>query len=425
MSARIMSYMREKLETQLKPGLEMLRADLLPNGRLRAPGMELLIAHYEETFRAMDEGHKKLCWYEFCITPELFFAMDIHPFNGELHTAVMNLGTPDVCWRFIDAAEADGVPPELCALDKIIHGALLEREMPRADFVVAATAPCDSSRIGYQMFEQLTDCPFYRLDAPVEDSREAYLYYAGELRRLIGFLEEQTGNRFDGDRLREVCEESNRATEALLELFELKRARPCPLSAAVTGGMYMAMLTALGLPQLSRYAELLRDAAAEAVRQGRGAVNDERYRVLWYYVPVMFDIGLHQWLEESFRAVVIMDFLNSFFRQDPIDTTSVDTMLLSLARRGLETSMSRLRVDGHKLTERFLHDYEDFGADCVVFPTPGGCKHIWGWLNLLRETCRERGIPICVFDIDLMDSRVQSADSVRVTIERFFKTVME
>ena len=76
----------------------------------------------------------------------------------------------------------------------------------------------DSSRIGYQMFEQLTDCPFYRLDAPVEDSREAYLYYAGELRRLIAFLEQQTGSRLDGDRLREVCEESNRASEALLEL---------------------------------------------------------------------------------------------------------------------------------------------------------------------------------------------------------------
>jgi benzoyl-CoA reductase/2-hydroxyglutaryl-CoA dehydratase subunit BcrC/BadD/HgdB len=424
-SAGIMRYMREKLEAQLKPALEMLWSDQLPNGRLRAPGMEILIGHYEETFRAMEEQHKKLCWYEFCITPELFFAMDIHPFNGELHTAVMNLGTPDTCWRFIDAAEADGAPPELCALDKIIHGALLENEMPRVDFVVAASAPCDSSRIGYQMFEQLTDCPFYRLDAPVEDSPEAYLYYAGELRRLIGFLEQQTGSRLDVDRLREVCEESNRASEALLELFELKRARPCPLSAVVTGGMYMAMLTGLGLPQLSRYTGLLRDAAAEAVRQGRGALTDERHRVLWYYVPVMFDIGLHEWLQERFGAVVIMDFLNSFFRQDPIDTTSVDTMLLGLARRGLETSMSRLRVDGHKLTERFLCDYEHFGADCVVFPSAAGCKHVWGWLNLLRETCRERGIPICVFDIDLMDSRIHSADSVRMAIEEFFETMME
>ena len=93
---------------------------------------------------------------------------------------------------------------------------MLKNEMPKADFIVTGSAPCDSSRIGYQMFEQLADCPVFRLDAPVEDSREAHLYYASEIRKLIGFLEEQTGTRLDPDRLREVCEESNRATDAFL-----------------------------------------------------------------------------------------------------------------------------------------------------------------------------------------------------------------
>jgi hypothetical protein len=241
-----MSHMREKVEKQLKPMLEMLRAEQLPNGRLLAGAMELVIGHYEETFRVMDERKKKLCWYEFCLTPELFLAMDIHPFLGEVHPPIMALGTPEVTWQYVDVAEESGTPPELCVLDKFMLGALLRNEMPKADFVVTASAPCDSSRIGYQMFEQLSDCPFYRLDAPVEDSREAHAYYASEIRKLIGFLEEQTGNRFDGDRLREVCEESNRATEALLERFELKRARPCPHPGAVTFSSYMAMLNSLG-----------------------------------------------------------------------------------------------------------------------------------------------------------------------------------
>ena len=57
-----MSHMREKVEKQFKPMLEMLRAELLPNGRLLAGAMELVISHYEETFRVMDERKKKLCW---------------------------------------------------------------------------------------------------------------------------------------------------------------------------------------------------------------------------------------------------------------------------------------------------------------------------------------------------------------------------
>jgi hypothetical protein len=60
----------------------------------------------------------------------------------------------------------------------------------------------------------------------------------------------------------------------------------------------------------------------------------------------------------------------------------------------------------------------------VVFPGPVGCKHVWGWLSLLREVCREEGIPICAFDLDWMDSRIRSADSIKTTLEQFFATVM-
>ena len=424
MNAMPMTYMRGKVEQQFKPMLQLLGGDLLPHGRLLAGALELVIAHYEETFRVMDERHKKLCWYEFCLTPEIFLAMDIHPFLGETHPPAMALGTPDVCWQYVDAAEAHGTPADLCVLDKFMLGALLSNEMPAADFIVTASAPCDSSRIGYQMFEQLSDRPVYRLDAPVDDSPEAHAYYAGEIRKLITFLETQTGNRFDSDRLREVCEESNRATEAQLELFELKRARPCPHPAVVSFNSYMAMLNSLGSPQLTRYLQFLRDDAAEAVRQGRGAVANERHRVLWYYVPVTFDIDLQNWLEQNFNAVVILDLLSSFFRQEPIDTTNLDTMLVSLARRGLEATMGRLRVPASRLTERFLRDYTDFGADCVIFPAPVGCKHVWGWLSMLREVCREEGIPICAFDLDWIDSRVRPTESVRAGIEEFFTTVM-
>lgn len=424
MNVPSMSYMREKVAQQFKPMHQLLQEDLLPHGRLLAGAMDLVIAHYEETFRVMDEREKKLCWYEFCLTPELFRAMDIHPFLGESHPAIMTLGTPDVCWQYVDRAEEHGTPPEICVLDKFLLGALLSNEMPTADFIVTASAPCDSSRIGYQMFEQLTDCPVYRLDAPADDSPEAHAYYASELRRLIAFLEAQTGRRLDPDRLREVCKESNRATEALLDLFDLKRARPSPHPGSVTFNSYMAVLNSLGLPGLTRYLEFLRDDATDAVRHGRGAVANEQHRILWYYVPIVFDLEMHDWLGERFNAAVVIDILSSFFRQEPIDTTNVDTMLLGLARRGLEATMGRMRMSAADLTERFLRDYADFGADCVLFPAASGCKHVWAWLGLLQEVCRERSIPLYAFDLDWMDSRVRPVESIRAGIEEFFETIM-
>ena len=420
-----MARMREKISDQFRPTLELLKAEMLPHGRLLAGALEVGIDHYESTFRIMDSRERPLCWYEFCVTPEIFRAMDVHPFLGEVHPPILTLGTPELCWEYVDQAEAAGVPSEVCVLDKVMMGALLNDEMPRADFIVTASAPCDSSRISYQMFEQITKCPVLRLDAPNDDSHEAHAYYAGQLRKLIAFLEEQTGRRLDPDRLREACEESNRAAEVMLELFELRRAIPCPQSGTVSFNSYMAFLCALGSPSLTRYLEYLRDDAALAVREGRGAVPEEKIRVLWYYVPVTFDFDLPTWLEESFGAVVITDMLSSFLRQDPIDTRNVDSMLEGIARRSLETTMGRLRVHASNLTEAFLRDYRDFHADCVVFPSPVGCKHVWGWLSLLREVCRERGIPLCAFDLDWMDSRTRPVDSIRSGLEQFFTTVME
>ncbi len=419
-----MPRMREKVAGQLRPMIEMLRAGMLPHGHLLAGALEAVVAHYEETFRVLDEHNRKLCWYEFCVTPEIFRAMDVHPFLGEVHPPILTLGTPELCWHYVDRAHAYGLPSEVCVLDKVMLGALLEGEMPQPDFIVTASAPCDSSRIGYQIFEQITGCPTLRLDAPTDDSAEAHRYYAGQLRKLIAFLEEQTGRRLDPDRLREVCEESNRACEAMRELLELRRAVPCPHPGTVGFNSYMALLCSLGSPELTRYLEFLRDDAAARVAAGRGAIPDERYRVLWYYVPVTFDFELATWLEETFGAVVITDALSSFLRADPVDTSDFDSMLVGLARRGLETTMGRLRVRASVLTERFLRDVQDFRADCVVFPSPVGCKHVWAWLGLLRRVCRERGIPLYAFDLDWMDSRTRSSEEIRGGIEQFFATVM-
>lgn len=181
-----MQHMRNKVEQQFKATLQLLEADLVPHRRLLAGAMDLVIAHHEETFRVMEERDKKLCWYEFCLTPEIFRAMDIYPFLGEIHPPIMSLGTPDVRWKYVDIAQENGTPSDLCVLDKFMFGALLSNEMPKADFMVTASAPCDSSRIGYQMFEPLTHCPVYRLDAPADDSPEAHAYSALETQTVRG-----------------------------------------------------------------------------------------------------------------------------------------------------------------------------------------------------------------------------------------------
>ena len=133
----MMKRMRRKVEEEFKPMLQMLEAKMLPHGRLLAGAMDLVIGHYEETFHPMDEGHRKLCWYEFCLTPELFLAMAVSPFLGEAHPTLMSLGTPEVCWQYVDRAEQSGMPSDICVLDKFMLGAKLLLR-PNTTYVVPA-----------------------------------------------------------------------------------------------------------------------------------------------------------------------------------------------------------------------------------------------------------------------------------------------
>ena len=108
-------------------------------------------------------------------------------------------------------------------------GLLLSGQLPDPDFVIGTNLPCDNIVIGYQMYANLLKVPTYYSDAPYGAGMDDVEYFSGEIRRVIAFLEEQTGKRMDYDRLKELLEESNRAAECLIEINELRKNIPCPM----------------------------------------------------------------------------------------------------------------------------------------------------------------------------------------------------
>ncbi|MBI2876456.1 MAG: 2-hydroxyacyl-CoA dehydratase, partial [Candidatus Tectomicrobia bacterium] len=50
-----------------------------------------------------------------------------------------------------------------------------------------------------------------------------------------------------------------------------------------------------------------------------------------------------------------------------------------------------------------------------------GCKHGWGIVGLIRDTCKEIGKPLLVFDADAFGGSPHVAAGVRRKIEEFFQ----
>ncbi len=422
MAKQPLEKMEEILNGFLKPMAAMLSENPPPDeGPFLLKTVEIYNRNLQEAIDIARNREKKFVWYEFCLTPEIFLAFDLYPFMGEIQPSIYSRLRQDFIAEFIDTAENSGVPPEVCSIDKVLVGAILADEMPQPDFVITTSAPCDSSRTGYQLMEQLWEAPVYRLDAPFSDDSQAIKYYAGQIRELIPVLEKLSNRKFDIDRLREVVEESNRASEYIGEWNALRRLKPCPTPANILMSVYAAIINNFGKPHCTEYCKSVYEFARD--RANSGTLKGEKTRVLWVHVPALFDDTIFNWMASEFGAIVVDDMLSSYLRQLPIDTTSLDSMLLGLAQRGLNMTMGRLRLPAPVYVNDFLKSYHDYSGDCAILAAHSGCKHCWGAANLVREAARREDIPLLIFDFDFLDSRIVSTETLQHKIEPFFRTM--
>ena len=415
----------------LEPMARLLRADSTPPfgdyGHVAAAALDREVAHYRDIAAAMADEKRKVAMFEFGLVPQLFYAFDCAALCLEFFPGFHSGVDISTVYDFLEAAEEAGVPSDTCSTDRFIVGATLSGELPTNSFFVTSSSPCDGTRIAYPILQKVLDCPMLFLDAPFRDDREAARYYGGQLKdRLIPFVEEQTGRKFDIDRFREVVEESNRAYELLVDTRETYRVKPAPHYGMLRALSYMLFIHGAGRPETTETLRIFCDDATQRVREGRTeGPFPEKHRVMWVHVPPTYDYELFPWMEERFGATLLVDSLSSTCTLEPIDTTSLESMLEGLAWQGLDMTMSIMRYDSATLIDFTLKAYEQYGCDCMIATQHVGCQSICGARGLIREACREREIPLLFVEFDYNDDRVLAREQMRAQIEDFFTTVME
>lgn len=364
--------------------------------------------------------------HEDLVPPELLFGMGLVPWMPELLGIMLPLVDPPFMEPYIDRAEEEGLPPDLCSLPKSTTGLVLSGHMPPAVAMVTSNMPCDGGMAQYALFERELGIPAFRLDVPhhFHDER-AVDYFATQLRELIHWLEAHTPGRMDWDRLREVCAERNRAVEHELELWDLLRARPAPMAAET---VYLShLMFGIGRPGTPRGTAVFRriaELAASNLREGRGALSDERFRVALWNPPTLIFSDLFAWAEPRWGIAMLMDML-TYHRHPFVDIRTPDTMLRDLARIVMQGPMARhTRGPAANFFGDLFHFTKELSLDMIWMAGHIGCKNTQALMGMFREECRKRDIPLLVIDYDLSDTRVVSPAGIRQQVDRFMETVM-
>jgi hypothetical protein len=382
----------------------------------------------ENMFAAVDEG-RPFVWHNCGCSPELIKGLEgVQTMPIEVLTVLQDIvGEVDYTLALIDEAEAHGVAPEVCSIDKAAVGTVLRGLYPEPACMFYHNTPCDSQIAAIKSLTNMTGKPMRLMDVPYLSGEREVKYLAQQFEDAIPFLEEHTGSKFSWDRFSEVCEESNRTAEYLRDWNELRRHRPCPQVSKIVG-LNTALLVAFsGDPEGTAIARGFRDEAKERIERGESAIEGgERYRAVWYQDPVWWDLQIYDWMESELELVIPMDLFGYYAPEAMIDTSSRQSMLEGLARKDLRVLPMSRQFKGP--IDYYIDDYlrlcVDYEADFGIFAGHVACKHGLGGIGLFREASREAGIPLLYFEFDMFDPRVTSAEEIQEGISSFIEDIV-
>ncbi|WP_094607526.1 Benzoyl-CoA reductase subunit B [Sporomusa silvacetica DSM 10669] len=385
---------------------------------------EVQKVYWQSVYQAHEKG-LKLILHGPNMPPELIYAFGAVPFLLDCVPTRIASSKEGVA-RYVDIAEKY-VPSSLCGLDKTDIGAILSGDIEKPDAIIYASAPCDSTRVAYPAIADHLGVPSYCIDTPYKKDERGFAYIAEEMRGAVAFLEEVTGNKLDWNRMAEVIGHSNKAYELLGKIAELRQNIPCPLPGRllVLNELFGAMV---GSPEIIDFLEAQYKIGKEAADKKEGCLEgEEKFRIMWLQNMIWSNVGILDWLEKEYGAVVIMDafgYQASYLINDPWNE---DEVFIGLAKRMLGAPMTH-GASGPvepwmELVERAITDYK---CNVSFFAGHVGCKHTWAAGKLIKDMVYNKfGMSTLTFDLDAVDRRYKGEDAIKETIKEYMDTLIE
>jgi benzoyl-CoA reductase/2-hydroxyglutaryl-CoA dehydratase subunit BcrC/BadD/HgdB len=400
----------------------------LPTARVHKEILRLYRQYVEKLFDAVDRD-KKIIWSNFAVPTTLMRGFDEdkvfwYMFETLPIALISMLGGINA--RMIDAAEAAGVPPEVCSMDRIALGSVIENCIPRAEAAFYITTPCDSQTCLVNNMVAKHKMPTIVVDMPYRYGPEQVSYLAGQFREAVEFLEESLGVRYAWDRLKQASQLYNEMMETILEWVDMRRLNPAPQNCETISLMIAVVILFSGTHQGVDYAREMLADLKERHERGKQATKDYEIRAIWYGDPIWSNLTFYNWLERELHVTVPMDMFAYYAPVGLINTDSETGMLEGIARNSMRNFPMTRQLTGSM--DDYIDDYvklcQVYQADFGVFPGHLGCTHAWGALRMLKRASEKINVPLLSFEFDMLDQRVTPLEDIQTLFTRFVNEIV-
>ena len=332
--------------------------------------------------------------------------------------------------HYIEASESYGLPADVCPLPSLEAGIAIEDDFPKVGCCfISCNMPCDGSIMTTTMQDRRFNLPTFPLNIPLRWTREDTQEYAvEEMKACIDFIEEQTGETCNWDKLKEACERVNEQSRLKMEKWELNRTDTPPF---IGGGSWIYRIFSYEFG-CANPTVLANDRKVNAIlrkpfEEGREPYQypkEVRHRAVVWNTPANMYAHFNAWIAECWGVQVVCDMIDLQGTQI-IDTSTRESMLYGLAKM-VQGSTMRVHTKGG--WEVIMNDLwakvEEYRADLIVMFDQISCKGVAALKGAFEEQARERGVRMVWVEQDLMDPTTISRRTMRDQVNQYMQTVM-
>ncbi len=401
---------------------------------------------YQQAQNAKEEQRKVAYCMVMCNYEEILAAMDIVQVYTENFAGLCAVKRQAEC--YMEKARSEGYSDLLCGYAQVGIGFDALREelgemppdapdggLPEPDVLLGCSMGCDPRWKWYQALGRYRNTPIYNMDVvmpPSDADMDAIKehnvrYMAEELRGLISFLEEHTGAKMDYDRLMAIIKQVEETRRWWRDAYELRKAVPTPMTTQDHFVLFVPHHMMLTDDFTLEFYKGLYEELKERVDNGIGAIDDEKYRLLW-------GVGLPPWHTMSildyyleFGAVFAAE--TAYMIPEPFEMPSgVSDPVEIIALRTFERNSAMQRRGQEAggippLAQAHLERIRENSIDGVVMHITRSCRastmgqiHVW---NVIRD--HYPGMPVMFMESDMIDLDTYSEVETKNRIDAFME----
>lgn len=386
---------------------------------------EIMTTYYIEA-KTAGQQNKKVAWITSGGPVEPLIAMDVIPVYPENHGAM--IGASKMGVDLCEKAEEMGYSREICSYARAdiasatVNGGPIGG-LPKPDFLVCGNNICGTVMKWYEVQARYYDIPLFIFDTPfihTEFSEEAKNYVKTQIKEYIQFLEKTCEKKMDMSRMEETGRLSIEGQKLWQEVLETTMHKPAPMS-AFDAFFHLALIVTLrGKRQVIDYYTGLRDEMNQRIREGTGAVPNEKYRLLWDNLPLWYKTRWFSDIFASHNACLVADTYTTAWTGTLhlLDEKNIlESMAVAYSNVYLNLSIDMMYETIKKLVKKY-------SADGIVMHSNRSCKpYSFGQYDLRKMISRDLDLPVLIIEGDMVDERSFSEGQIRMRIDAFMETI--